>query len=52
MGKFGKPDHLQGATLFLISDISEFITGILIPVDEVTVLLAVFKIRIFITTLN
>ena len=33
MGKFGDPEHLQGATLFLISDISAFITGIVIPVD-------------------
>ena len=27
------PEDLQGATLFLISDISNFITGIVIPVD-------------------
>lgn len=33
MGKFGEPEHLQGATLFLISDVSSFITGIVIPVD-------------------
>ncbi len=33
MGKFGEPEDLQGATLFLISDISRFITGIVIPVD-------------------
>lgn len=33
MGKFGEPEDLQGATLFLISDISSFITGIVIPVD-------------------
>jgi len=33
MGKFGDPEDLQGATLFLISDISNFITGIVIPVD-------------------
>jgi NAD(P)-dependent dehydrogenase (short-subunit alcohol dehydrogenase family) len=33
MGKFGEPDDLQGATLFLLSDISNFITGIVIPVD-------------------
>lgn len=33
MGKFGAPEDLQGATLFLISDISNFITGIVIPVD-------------------
>jgi NAD(P)-dependent dehydrogenase (short-subunit alcohol dehydrogenase family) len=33
MGKFGEPDDLQGATLFLLSDISSFITGIVIPVD-------------------
>ena len=33
MGKFGEPDDLQGATLVLLSDISNFITGIVIPVD-------------------
>ena len=33
MGKFGEPNDLQGATLFLLSDISNFITGIVIPVD-------------------
>lgn len=33
MGKFGEPKDLQGATLFLISDVSNFITGIVIPVD-------------------
>lgn len=33
MGKFGEPEDLQGATLFLISNVSNFITGIVIPVD-------------------
>ena len=33
MGKFGNPDDLQGAALFLLSDISAFVTGIVIPVD-------------------
>ncbi len=33
MGKFGEPEDLQGTTLFLISEISSFITGIVIPVD-------------------
>lgn len=33
MGKFGEPEDLKGATLFLISDVSAFITGIIIPVD-------------------
>lgn len=33
MGKFGEPDDLSGATLFLLSDVSAFITGIVIPVD-------------------
>ena len=32
MRKFGEPEDLQGATLFLISDVSNFITGIVIPV--------------------
>ena len=33
MGKFGEPEDLQGASLFLMSDVSSFITGIVIPVD-------------------
>jgi NAD(P)-dependent dehydrogenase (short-subunit alcohol dehydrogenase family) len=33
MGKFGDPDDLQGASLYLLSEISSFVTGIIIPVD-------------------
>ena len=33
MGKFGEPDDLQGAVLYLLSDISSFVTGIVIPID-------------------
>lgn len=33
MGKFGKPSDLSGTLLFLLSDLSDFITGIVIPVD-------------------
>ncbi|MCZ7602511.1 MAG: SDR family NAD(P)-dependent oxidoreductase [Melioribacteraceae bacterium] len=33
MGKFGEPDDLIGATLFLLSNASEFITGVVLPVD-------------------
>lgn len=33
MGKFGEPEDLQGTTLFLLSDLSGFITGVTIPVD-------------------
>ncbi len=33
MGRFGQPDELQGVTLFLLSDLAKFITGIVIPVD-------------------
>lgn len=33
MGKYGEPEDLQGAVLFLLSDISSFITGVIIPVD-------------------
>ena len=33
MGKFGEPEDLKGASLFLLSEISSFITGIVIPVD-------------------
>ncbi len=33
MGKFGSPSDLQAATLFLLSDMSSFITGIVLPID-------------------
>lgn len=33
MGRFGVPEDLTGTLLFLSSDISKFITGIVIPVD-------------------
>jgi NAD(P)-dependent dehydrogenase (short-subunit alcohol dehydrogenase family) len=33
MGKFGEPDHLQGTVLYLLSDLSAFVTGVVIPVD-------------------
>ncbi|MBN2519116.1 MAG: SDR family oxidoreductase [Bacteroidales bacterium] len=33
MGRYGEIDELQGACLFLLSDLSKFITGIVIPVD-------------------
>lgn len=33
MGRYGKPEELHGAVLFLLSDISEFITGVILPVD-------------------
>lgn len=33
MQRFGTPDELQGALLFLISDMSKFVTGIVLPVD-------------------
>ncbi len=33
MGRYGNPEHLQGAVLFLLSDLSEFVTGIVLPVD-------------------
>jgi NAD(P)-dependent dehydrogenase (short-subunit alcohol dehydrogenase family) len=33
MGIFGEPEDLNGAVLFLLSDMSRFITGICIPVD-------------------
>jgi NAD(P)-dependent dehydrogenase (short-subunit alcohol dehydrogenase family) len=33
MGKFGDPDDLLGATLFLLSDLSRFVTGVIIPID-------------------
>lgn len=33
MKKYGEPEDLQGAVNFLLSDISGFITGVVIPVD-------------------
>jgi NAD(P)-dependent dehydrogenase (short-subunit alcohol dehydrogenase family) len=33
MGKYGQPEDLQGTVLFLLSDLSSFITGVIIPVD-------------------
>ena len=33
MGIFGKPEDLQGTVLYLLSDLSLFVTGITIPVD-------------------
>jgi NAD(P)-dependent dehydrogenase (short-subunit alcohol dehydrogenase family) len=33
VGAYGEPEDLNGAMLFLLSDISSFVTGIIIPVD-------------------
>ena len=33
MGKFGQPEDLNGAAAYLVSDISSFVTGIVIPID-------------------
>jgi NAD(P)-dependent dehydrogenase (short-subunit alcohol dehydrogenase family) len=33
MGRFGKPEDLLGAVLWLLSPASEFVTGIVLPVD-------------------
>jgi NAD(P)-dependent dehydrogenase (short-subunit alcohol dehydrogenase family) len=33
MGRYGKTEELQGTVLFLLSDLSAFITGVIIPVD-------------------
>ena len=33
MGIFGEPEDLNGTVLFLLSDLSRFITGIVIPID-------------------
>ena len=33
MGKFGSPEDLQGTVIYLLSDLSKFITGVIIPVD-------------------
>lgn len=33
MGKFGNPHDLNGTLLYLLSDLSAFVTGVVIPVD-------------------
>jgi len=33
MGRFGVPDELVGTTLWLASDASKFVTGVVVPVD-------------------
>lgn len=33
MGKYGNSEDLQGTTLFLLSEMSSFITGVIVPVD-------------------
>ncbi len=33
MGRYGEVDELQGTVLYLLSDLSKFVTGIVIPVD-------------------
>ncbi len=33
MGRFGEPEELLGATLWLLSPASQFVTGIVLPVD-------------------
>jgi NAD(P)-dependent dehydrogenase (short-subunit alcohol dehydrogenase family) len=33
MGRYGKTEDLQGTVLYLLSDISRFVTGVIIPVD-------------------
>jgi NAD(P)-dependent dehydrogenase (short-subunit alcohol dehydrogenase family) len=33
MGRFGSPEDLVGATLWLLSPLSQFVTGIVLPID-------------------
>jgi len=33
MGRYGEPEELQGTVLYLLSDMSNFVTGVVIPVD-------------------
>lgn len=33
MGRFGDVEELQGTVLYLLSDLSKFVTGIIIPID-------------------
>jgi len=33
MGKFGEPEELIGALIYLASDASKFVTGVVMPID-------------------
>jgi len=33
MGRFGRPEDLSGALVWLVSDASAFVTGIVLPID-------------------
>lgn len=33
MGRFGEPEELIGAVLFLLSDAAQFVTGVVLPID-------------------
>ena len=33
MGRFGSPDELIGAVMWLLSPASSFVTGVVIPID-------------------
>jgi len=33
MGRFGSPDELLGAVLWLLSPAASFVTGVVIPID-------------------
>ena len=33
MGRYGKPQEIVGAALWLVSDAASFVTGAVIPVD-------------------
>jgi NAD(P)-dependent dehydrogenase (short-subunit alcohol dehydrogenase family) len=33
MGRYGETEELQGTVLYLLSDLSNFVTGVIIPVD-------------------
>jgi len=33
MGRFGEPEELKGAVVYLASDASRYVTGIVLPVD-------------------
>jgi len=33
MGRFGQPDDLIGTLVWLLSDASSFVTGVVVPID-------------------
>ena len=33
LGRYGEPEHLVGPVLFLVSSMSDYVTGVMLPID-------------------